>query len=291
MNVPSPRLKTTFVAIVLAVFVACAGQRAESLKLYVLDGGTLHVSDPARFQLTKADVAETNFSVACYLITHPKGTLLWDACAVPDSEWTPTGSPVKHHLVLPDSQERDITLVKPLTAQLADAGYSPANITYFALSHYHYDHTANANLFSKATWLVPPAERDAMFATPPPGVTRPSTYEALRTSKALTIVGDEHDVFGDGTVVIKAAPGHTQGHQVLYLRLARTGNVVLSGDLYHYPEERTLDRVPTFEFDAQKTRAARKALDRFLEDTKAQLWIQHDLNAHAKLKKAPDYYE
>ena len=130
---PSPRLKTTFLAIALAVLVACAGQRAESVKLYVLDGGTLHVSDPARFQLTKADVGETNFAVACYLVTHPKGTLLWDACAVPDSEWTPTGSPVKHHLVLPDSQERDVTLVKPLTAQLADAGYSPANITYFAL--------------------------------------------------------------------------------------------------------------------------------------------------------------
>jgi N-acyl homoserine lactone hydrolase len=291
VNAPSFRLKTTFVAIVLAVFVACAGQRAESLKLYVLDGGTLHVSDPSRFQLTKADVAETNFSVACYLITHPKGALVWDACAVPDSEWTPTGSPVKHHLVLPDSQERDVTLVKPLTAQLADAGYSPANITYIALSHYHYDHTANANLFPKATWLVPQAERDAMFASPTPGVTRPSTYEALRNSKAVTIVGDEHDVFGDGTVVIKAAPGHTQGHQVLYLRLAMTGHVVLSGDLYLYPEERTLDRVPTFEFDAQQTRAARKALDRFLEDTKAQLWIQHDFNAHAKLKKAPDYYE
>ena len=112
---------------------------------------------------------------------------------------------------------------------------------------------------------MPQAERDAMFASPIPGVTRPSTYEALRNSKAVTIVGDEHDVFGDGTVVIKAAPGHTQGHQVLYLRLAKTGNVVLSGDLYHYPEERTLDRVPTFEFDAQQTRAARKALDRFLE--------------------------
>ena len=129
-----------------------------------------------------------------------------------------------------------------------------------------------------------------MFATPPPGVTRPSTYEALRNSKAITIVGDEHDVFGDGTVIIKAARGHTQGHQVLYVRLPRTGGVVLAGDLYHYQAERTLDRVPTFEFDAQQTRAARKTLDRFLQETNAQMWIQHDFNAHAKLRKAPEYY-
>jgi len=278
-------------AVALCLVLACSGQRTSGVKLYVLDGGILHISDPARFQLRKEDVAETNFSVACYLITHPKGVLLWDACAVPDSEWTPTGSPVKHRLILPDAQERDITLVKPLAAQLAEAGYSPSSVTHLALSHYHYDHTANANMFAKATWLVPQAERDAMFATPVPGVTRPATFDALRTSSTVSIDEDDHDVFGDGTVVIKAAPGHTQGHQVLYVRLANTGDVVLSGDLYHYPEERTLDRVPTFEFDAQQTRAARNALERFLEETKAGLWIQHDLVAHTKLKKAPDYYD
>jgi len=36
----------------------------------------------------------------------------------------------------------------------------------------------------------------------------------------------DHDVFGDGTVVIKFAPGHTPGHQVLSLKLANTGRVV-----------------------------------------------------------------
>ncbi len=45
----------------------------------------------------------------------------------------------------------------------------------------------------------------------------------------------EYDVFGDGTVVIMAAPGHSPGHQVLFLKLKKTGPVVLSGDLYHYP--------------------------------------------------------
>ena len=262
------------------------------VRLYVLDGGTLHVTDPSRFQLKKDEVAELNFSVGCYLVTHPRGVLLWDTCAIPDSEWTYAGSPVKHHLVLPDKQERDFTLVKPLTMQLADAGHSRATITHLALSHYHYDHTANANLFPKAAWLVTDVEREAMFAAPPPSVTtRPSTYDELRTRGIIRITGDDHDVFGDGTVVIKAARGHTEGHQVLYVKLGRTGGVVLAGDLYHYPEERTLDRVPTFEVDAQQTRAARKSLDRFLSETKAQLWIQHDFNAHAKLKKAPEYYD
>jgi glyoxylase-like metal-dependent hydrolase (beta-lactamase superfamily II) len=162
---------------------------------------------------------------------------------------------------------------------------------YLALSHYHYDHTANANQFANATWLVRREERDAMFAPKAPAVTQPSTYSALRRSKTVIIKTDEYDVFGDGSVVIKSAPGHTPGHQMLYLKLAHTGPVLLSGDLYHYPEERALDRVPTFEFDAKKTRATRIVTEAFLKKSGAQVWIQHDFRANAKLKKAPEYYD
>jgi N-acyl homoserine lactone hydrolase len=51
------------------------------------------------------------------------------------------------------------------------------------------------------------------------------------------------------------APGHAQGHQMLFLKLAKTGAVLLAGDLYHYPEERTLNRVPTFDFKQDQARA------------------------------------
>ena len=262
-----------------------------SVRLYVIDCGTLHIADMGRFQLKKEEVATTDLSVACFLVVHPKGTLIWDTGAVPDAAWKPTGSPVTQHVVLPDSQQRDITMVKSLKGQLAELGYSPSDITYLALSHYHYDHTANANEFAGATWLVRQVERDAMFAEKAPGTTQPSTYSTLRHSKTLILKNDEHDVFGDGTVVIKSAPGHTPGHQVLYLKLAKTGGVVLSGDLYHYPEERALDRVPTFEFNPEQTRATRAVIDAFLKKTGAQLWIQHDFNGNAKLKKSPNFYE
>ena len=52
--------------------------------------------------------------------------------------------------------------------------------------------------------------------------------------------------------------------------------MLLSGDLYHYPEERTLDRVPTIDVDGEATRASRQAMDAFMEETGAVLWIQHD---------------
>jgi glyoxylase-like metal-dependent hydrolase (beta-lactamase superfamily II) len=291
----------SFAALVFATLPRVAAQtdpsparRAQpprSLRLYVFDCGTIRVADLSRFSLKPEEVATTDLSVACFLVTHPKGTLIWDAGAVPDSSWKPTGAASTQHVMLPDSQQRDVTLSKSLSAQLAELGYSPPGITYLALSHYHYDHTANANLFAGATWLVRQEERDAMFAEKPPGTTQPSTYAALRNSKTLIIKTDDHDVFGDATVVIKSAPGHTPGHQVLYVKLPKTGAVLLSGDLYHYPEERALDRVPTFEFNPVQSRATRVAVDAFLKKNGAQLWIQHDFLANAKLKKSPRYYD
>ena len=260
------------------------------LRLYVFDGGTLENMDTKRFGLEPNEVAISRMSVPFFLIVHPRGTLIWDTGAIPDTSWKFTGSPFLYKLMLPNLQ-RDITLTKPIKLQLAEAGYSPTDITYIALSHYHYDHTANANEFSNATWLVRQNEHDSMFANQPPGVTRPSTYAVLRNNKTSIINTDEYDVFGDGTVIIKAAPGHTPGHQVLFLKLRITGNIVLSGDLYHYPEEKTLDRVPVFDFNEDQTRSSRKNIDSFLKKTNAQLWIQHDFSTIAKLKKAPHYYD
>jgi N-acyl homoserine lactone hydrolase len=266
-------------------------QPPRSVRLYVFDCGTLHVADMGRFRLKNEEVATTNMSVACFLVVHPKGTLIWDTGAVPDAAWTPTGQAVTERIVLPDSQQRDVVITKSLAAQLAEAGYAPSGITYLALSHSHYDHTANANEFAAATWLVRKDERDTMFAAKPPSLTQPATYSALRTSKTVILDSDAHDVFGDGTVVIKSAPGHTAGHQVLYLKLAKTGPVVLSGDLYHFPEARTLHRVPTFEFSQDETRDSRAKIEAFLKETGAQLWIQHDFTGNAKLTKSPSYYE
>ena len=147
---------------------------------------------------------------------------------------------------------------------MAAVGYAPTDITHLAFSHFHWDHVGNANLFAGATWLVPQSERELMFAEPPSPRTEPANFSALKTSKTVTIATNDYDVFGDGTVVIKATPGHSPGHQVLFVKLARTGPVLLSGDLYHYPEERTLNRVPTTEFNVQQTIASRAALDSFL---------------------------
>jgi glyoxylase-like metal-dependent hydrolase (beta-lactamase superfamily II) len=138
---------------------------------------------------------------------------------------------------------------------------------------------------------VRPLEREVMFANPPSQRTEPDNYSALRESKTVIIKTRDYDVFGDGSVIIKSAPGHSPDHQVLFVKLANTGPVLLSGDLYHYPEERKLKRVPTTEFNRDQTALSRAEIEAFLKQTGAQLWIEHDFTGNAKLKKAPEWYD
>src|SRR5712691_1261202 len=252
------------------------------VRLYVFDNGGIRGLNKNTFHLKKEEIATSDMVVCSYLIVHPKGTLMWDTGVIPDADLKADASPV--------TQGR-FTATKTLKSQLAALGYAPKDITYIGLSHYHADHTANANDFAGATWLVQQPERDAMFAEKGPAITQRAHYIALKDSKSKILNGQDYDVFGDGTVVVKAAYGHTPGHQVAYVKLAKTGPVLLAGDLYHYREERNTDKTPTFEFDSTQSLASRAAIEAFIKKTGAQLWIEHDLANFNRQKKAPGYYE
>ncbi len=186
---------------------------------------------------------------------------------------------------------RYATVTRSIASQLAEIGYKPSDITYLAISHFHWDHVGNGNLFAGSTWLVRQKERDIMFSDPPSPRTEPANFSALKNAKTVIVKDADYDVFGDGTVILKSAPGHSPDHQVLFLKLKKTGPLVISGDLYHYPQERARKLIPTTEFDPAQTVASRAAIEAFIQQTHAQLWIQHDLIANAKLKKSPAFYD
>jgi N-acyl homoserine lactone hydrolase len=251
-----------------------------AVRLYVLDCGGLIYNRPEDYGLTRQEVATSNMAVTCYLIVHPKGVLLFDT----GLEDRLVGQPFWANVDEGYAQE----VTSPLHAQLAALGVSPSDITYLAISHSDWDHVGNANDYAGAVWLTPKAERDFMFAATVPA-NRRRIYDKLEHAKSVIYAGD-HDVFGDGQVVLKATPGHTPGHQSLYVHLAKTGGVVLSGDLYHYSEERTLGRMP----EEEKTRGtpeARAAMEAFLSQTHSQLWIGHSIAFFIQARKAPEFYE
>jgi glyoxylase-like metal-dependent hydrolase (beta-lactamase superfamily II) len=255
----------------------------KSPRLYIFDCGVIKGLGVELFGFKPGEVPPRDFFVPCYLVVHPKGTLMWDVGVISDGAFKGDGKP---------ATDGRSSVDKPLLPQLATLGYKPSDITYLGLSHYHSDHTANANAFAGSMWIVQKPERDMMFGTPPPGaIIQTATFSALKDAKTKVLNGEDYDVFGDGTVVIKYAPGHTPGHQVLFLKLKKFGPLLVAGDLYHFPEEQTMNRFPGFEFNKEQSAKARADMDVFLKKTKAQMWIEHDAATNAKLKKAPEYYD
>jgi N-acyl homoserine lactone hydrolase len=254
----------------------------KSVRLYVFDCGTIKAMSVTLYNFKEGEIPARDHVVPCYMVVHPKGILMWDVGVVPDSAFPAGGGPVTQGIS---------TARVPLKTQMAAVGYQPSEVKYLAFSHYHSDHTANANEFANATWLTRENEKDAMFAEKPPRIVQPATFSALRNSKTIILKDDEYDVFGDHTVIIKYAPGHTPGHQTLLIRFKKTGPVLIAGDLYHFPEEKTMNRFPTFEYDAAQSAVTRKDIDAYVEKNHAQMWIEHDLATFEKLKKAPEYYE
>jgi len=254
--------------------------KVSSPRLYVIDCGTLVYNRPEDYNLTREQVADTNMAVPCFLIIHPKGILLFDT-GLSDRL---VGRPLWENVDEGYGQIKFNTLL----GQLADIGVSPANITYLAISHSHFDHVGNANDYAGAIWLTQKAELDFMFGPKADAAYLP-LYSALAHARRQVFEGD-HDVFGDGTVILKFTPGHTPGHQALYVKLAKTGGVVLSGDLYHYAEERPLHRMPKEE-ESTGTPKSRETIERFLKEKNAQLWIGHSTTFFKNAVKSPGWYD
>lgn len=261
---------------------------APALRLYVMDGGSIIIDAPEKFGLTREQVEDSNMSCPVYLIVHPRGTLLFDT-GLGDRYF---GRPFNQNLLgdppTPAPFQSFVLVIRTLKSQLEQAGYPPSKINYLAMSHPHADHIGNANDFAESTLLVHKGDYDMMFGSEVKQIN--TAYAALKNSKTKIVEGD-YDVFGDGTVVLLSTPGHTPGHQSLYVKLPKTGGVLLSGDVWHYPEDLKFDSMPEREKPSGMTEASRKKLQDFRAKTGSQLWIGHDINFFSRQKHAPEYYD
>ena len=254
-----------------------------SLRLYIFDCGIIHTTNGDAYSLKKEEMASTEMSIPCILVAHPKGTLMWDNGDIPDRVFPagrrPRRARSRHAGQAAAAAARGCRLY-------AGGHHLSVDVALSRRSRRQRQRVRQRHLAGAKGGTRSACSRTSRFRD-----RRSENYNELKNSKTVLIDKDEYDVFGDGTVVIKSTPGHTPGHNVLFLKLKKTGPVVLSGDLYHYPEERTLNRLPVADFNKEQTAASRAELEIFLKKTGAQLWIEHDIIGNAKLKKAPAFYE
>lgn len=243
------------------------------VKLFQLVGGSILVNKLEVFSQDTTYTGQTKqFTDAYYVISHPKGNLMWDA-----------GLP--ENLVLPEPVtpgDGTFTVQRPdsLVNQLKTIGFKIEDFKYFAMSHSHFDHTGHANYMKDATWLVQENEYNSVA-----GDSLKQKNPAVVALKNVKKLNGDYDVFGDSTVVIKYMPGHTVGHQALYVKVSGIEKpVLLTGDLYHFEENRASKGVPSFNYNVEQTLESMQKFEAFAKEKNAEVIIQHSPKAFKKLQ-------
>ena len=245
-------------------------------KLYILNCGEGVAGDISRWSPGVNEGKSMDFVDNCYLIKHSQGWLLWDT-GIPDAV-----AAMPNGLAPADPRATTWRRPKTLAAQLEQLGVKPSDIKAVAVSHTHPDHIGNVELFPQVMLFVQKAE----YEWPGEG-----GAPRFKPEHPVTKVEGDHDVFGDGSVMIISTPGHTPGHQALLVRLPKTGAVVLSGDAVHFKANWDNRRVPAMNVSKEQTLASMQRIADIVEKEHGQLWINHDKPQSDAQKKAPDYYE
>lgn len=284
--------KLLITILTLTLFVACKQDKKETeltteniktdpLKVYVFDGGTVQANKLEIFSQGDLYKGESKtFADMIFVIQHPKGNLLWDAglgenlVELQEPFTTPNGA-------------FTVSRKQGIVEQLKQIGLTTKDFKYIALSHTHFDHSGSANQFAEATWLVQEKEFD-FVTSKEQQKQNPDNYNAIKALRNTKKLNGDFDVFEDGTVVIKSMPGHTPGHQVLFLDLEQEGPLLLTGDLYHFEENRSGGVVPSFNHSVENTKASMTAFEAFAEEKGARVIIQHSQKDYNSLNHAPE---
>jgi len=233
-----------------------------------LDCGT-GTNDPRRFSDTFA-YTETSkpFTFSCYVIKHGSDVMVWDTGYLPGSVPSATN--------------------KPLVELLKQINVDPEQVKFVGISHFHADHTGQLAPLKTATLLIGKGDWDGITANPPMGGANVKGFaEWIAEKRKVEALTADKDVFGDGTVMVLRAPGHTPGHSMLLVRLKEKGPVVLVGDAVHFHENYEHEGVPSFNYDRAQTIASIQRIKQIEKNVKATVIIQHDPRDIEKLPAFP----
>lgn len=233
------------------------------------------------FQSTASFFVETDGDeiirspVPAYLIDHPKGLALFD-----------TGLNVRFRRAADaklglNEQGFDIDEGAEIAARLRAIGVDPGAIRWIINSHLHADHCGGNASIPNATVVIQSRELAAARACEIPMLYDRRDYDH---GHPILAIDGEHDLYGDGSVILFPTLGHTPGHQSVKLRLAK-GEVVLAADCCYLA--RSLDElaVPALNLDREASLGTLKKL-REMRETGTRIFYGHDRAFWEKVPQA-----
>jgi len=256
-----------------------AAQPPAPVSLWRLDCGEFDFTDYNAFfsDTSEYPPGPKHLVGSCYLVRHGDQYMLWDT-GIPAGV---VAQPIRTPAIA-------ATLRASLVDQLAGIGVRPDQVGIVGISHYHFDHTGQAASFPQARLLIGRGDIELLRRTP--SVDEDSARGLapwLAGGSRLEPLDSDHDVFGDGSVVMLDLPGHTPGHYGLLVRLA-SGPVLLSGDTWHFAEQVERRSVPPFNTNRAESLASMDRLERLARNLNARLIIQHEPADVARLPAFPE---
>jgi len=175
-----------------------------------------------------------DFAMAGTLIRHPKGDLLID---------TGLGRNIDQQFHILPPLFRAITyysLWQPAVDQMIAAGYDPKSLHAILLTHSHWDHVSGLPDFAGVPVWVTAPERDFIRKSGKMDFCRLFTgirYEEYGFEGGPYLgFPASHDVYGDGSIVVVPAYGHTPGSVIVFVTLPFGGRYAFVGDLVYQLE-------------------------------------------------------
>jgi N-acyl homoserine lactone hydrolase len=221
--------------------------------------------------------------VASFLVQHPRGRLLFDTgvhCQARVDPLTRLGAERMKRLAVKSRAGDDVV------PQLATLGLTPGDVRYVANSHLHFDHCGGNEFFPKATFLV---QRPELEAARRPGFVPRYSPSPIDFDHALDyqMLDGDHDVFGDGTVVLIPTYGHTPGHQSLVVRAGKGSQIVCAADACYTQENMDRDVLPNILWDASVMRDSLATLRKLRDQGGATMFYGHDPAQWEAMPHAP----
>jgi len=252
-------------------------------RVYPLQGGIAMAPDKSTYSPGIDEGTPVALTCNAYLIQRAGEWIMWDTGIEDDLYFRLAGKIVAHGI-------RGL-VSRPLATQLNELGLKPADIRTVILSHGHFDHTGNCNMFSEAKFYLQDEEHQVMFGRDYKKYGYvPKLYSALKKGNVELLSGDV-DLFADGSMRIFSTPGHTPGHCSLLLNLRNSGMIVLSADVAHDRYNFDNRLVPTINSDHAQSRESMEKIDEICRTYDAQLWLNHDIMQQATIKHAPSWFD
>jgi glyoxylase-like metal-dependent hydrolase (beta-lactamase superfamily II) len=229
--------------------------------------------------------ATIELPVACYLLRHAQGNVLFDTGCHPavaenaDARW---GSLAKAMVPIAPAGEH---VLSGLTA----LGLAPEDIDAVIASHLHPDHCGCNAFFTKATLFCHAAELAAARApeAEKQGYLRVDWDHALG---ALDVVDGQRDVFGDGRITLIPLPGHTAGTIAALVTLDRSGAFLLASDVVPLGVTLEHDIIPRSTWNSDILRGSLAEVRRIAAGG-ATILYGHDDAQWTTLRKGADAYD